>query len=231
MPKYDIPVWKMCEEVAKSLPEEFAPIDVIRKVLEKYPKVKPVTIRCQVFASTPNHPSNKYYPTSHKLFYYLGNGKFCLLKKGEENVAVPKELNDEEESKVFSFEFEEDLKHHLVDNLADIEEGLSLYKDDKGNGVEYFTDIGRIDILATDDKSNLVIIEIKAGLATERVCGQLQKYMGWVQRHLAKGKGVRGIIIAREIAESLKYAASISNFIKIKEYEVNFSFRDISLQS
>ena len=80
MPRYDIPVWKMCEEAAKLLPESFAPIDIIRKVHEKYPHVNSMTIRCQVIASSPNHPSSKYYSTSHKTFYYLGSGRFRFLK-------------------------------------------------------------------------------------------------------------------------------------------------------
>ena len=230
MPRYVVPVWKMIEEAAKSLPEEFAPIDVIRKVQEKYPHVNSKTIRCQVIASAPNHPSSKYYPTSHKLLHYLGNGKFQLLKKGEENTTVAPEISDEEEeSRLFSFEFEKDLKGHLVNNLNSRENGLSLYNDVRGNGVEYPADMGRIDILATDSNGDFVVIEIKAGVATERVCGQLQKYMGWVQRHLASGKKVRGIVIAREIGESLKYAVSVLNDIKIKEYEVHFSFHDVSL--
>ena len=37
--KYDVPVWKMCEEVTKELPEIFTPIDVIKKVEEKWPEV------------------------------------------------------------------------------------------------------------------------------------------------------------------------------------------------
>lgn len=44
MTKYDIPVWKMCEEAAKDLPEIFSPIDVIRKIKEKRPDVKESTI-------------------------------------------------------------------------------------------------------------------------------------------------------------------------------------------
>lgn len=80
MPRYQIPVWKMCEEAAKELPEIFSPIDIIRKVHEKYPEVNRTTIRCQVIAASPNHPSSKHYPTSHRLFYYLGNGRFRFLK-------------------------------------------------------------------------------------------------------------------------------------------------------
>lgn len=83
MPRYDIPVWRMCEEAAKLLPETFAPVDIIRKVHEKHPHVNSTTIRCQVIGSSPNHPSSKHYPTSHRLFYYLGSGRFRLLKPSD----------------------------------------------------------------------------------------------------------------------------------------------------
>lgn len=89
MPKYDIPVWQMVYEAAKELPEVFAPIDVIRKVKEKRPEVKENTIRCHVISLSPNHPSFKHYSMRHKLFYYLGNGRYRLLFD-KEKVLVPK---------------------------------------------------------------------------------------------------------------------------------------------
>ena len=83
MPRYDISVWEMCEEAAKSLPEAFTPVDVVRKVHEKYAYVNSTTIRCQITASSPNHPSSKHYSTSHKIFYYLGGGRFRFLRSGD----------------------------------------------------------------------------------------------------------------------------------------------------
>lgn len=86
MPRYDTPVWKMCGEAAKSLPEIFAPVDVIRKVHEQRRHVNSTTIRCQVIASSPNHPCSKHYSTSHRIFYYLGSGRFRLLKPSDKIV-------------------------------------------------------------------------------------------------------------------------------------------------
>lgn len=62
-------------------------------------------------------------------------------------------------------------------------------------------------------------------MAADKVCGQLQRYMGWVKKHLAQDKLVRGIIIAREISDKLKYATSVSPHIEMKTYEVNFTFK------
>jgi hypothetical protein len=229
MSKYDVPVWKMCEDAAKELPETFSVVDIIEKIREKYPNVNNKTIRCIVYGCSPNHTSSKYYPVPSKLFFYLGKGRFRLLNQGEENITVEEEsCVEDEENEEFSFQFEEDLKLSLSRNLKSIEEGLILYKDANGNGLEYPTDVGRIDILSLDSEGNFVVIELKVGLASEKVCGQIQKYMGWVKQNLAKGRGVRGIIIARVISEPLKYAASVSN-IKTKEYEMNFNLKNVEM--
>jgi hypothetical protein len=53
--------------------------------------------------------------------------------------------------------------------------------------------------------------------------------MGWVKRHLANGKNVRGIIVTREANDELKYAVSALGNVKVKEYEVEFTFKDAGL--
>jgi hypothetical protein len=55
--------------------------------------------------------------------------------------------------------------------------------------------------------------------------------MGWVRKQLAKDKNVRGIIITRKAGDDLKYAASIVDNVTIKEYEVEFTFKDANLDT
>jgi len=83
MSRYEKPVWKMIYEVLYELPEIFTPVDVIRRVKKRYPEVKENTVRAHVIALTPNHPSSKYHSIRRKFFYYLGNGRYRLLKPGE----------------------------------------------------------------------------------------------------------------------------------------------------
>jgi hypothetical protein len=233
MSRYDIPVWKMCEEVAKDLPEIFAPIDVIRKIREKRPEVKENTIRAHIFALTPNHPSYKHYGMRRRLFYYLGNGRYRLLKPEDKIPPSTEEISrDEREADTeFSFEFEADLEGHLANNLNDIEEGMTLYTSPKGvNGRQFQTDVGRVDILALDKDGNFVVIELKVGQATDKACSQLLRYMGWIKKHMAENRKVRGIIVCRNATDGLKYAASTLESISIKEYEVHFSFHDADLE-
>jgi len=83
MSRYEKPVWMMIYEVIDGLPEVFTPVDVIRRVKEKYPEVKESTLRAHVIALTLNHPSSKHYSLKHRFFYYLGNGRYRLLKPEE----------------------------------------------------------------------------------------------------------------------------------------------------
>ena len=118
---------------------------------------------------------------------------------------------------------ERDLQIFLTDNLGQIEPGLKLHE----NGVEYNTDVGRIDILALDNKDNFVALELKAGTAKDNALGQLLGYMGFLSSHVPKGKKVRGYIVASDFDERLKYAVRNLPDVALKSYRVNFSFENI----
>jgi hypothetical protein len=232
LPRYEKPVWQMIEDIKSELPPVFAPKDVIVAVKKKYPKVQDVTIRCQLFGLTPNHPSSKYYPSNRKSFEYLGNGRFRLAGSGsleEQPLPIPVEELSDNTDEQFTFSFESDLEDHIVRNLNDLEEGLTLYQEgEERTGQQYVTDVGRIDLLAKDKNGNFVVIELKMH-GFDKTCGQILRYMGWVKHHLAKNQDVRGIIVTGKADDQLKYAASVVRNIKIKEYKVEFTFNDANL--
>ena len=87
--------------------------------------------------------------------------------------------------------------------------------------------VGRLDILAVDGTGRLVVIELKAGRADDRVCGQILRYMGWVKENIARGREVRGIIVANEFSESLKLASKAATELTLKGYRVRFEFIDV----
>lgn len=101
---------------------------------------------------------------------------------------------------------ESQLEAWLSDHLDVVELDLKLYSDKKGPGRQYPAGAWKIDLLAHNSKGVFVVIELKKRLASDQVFGQLCRYVGWVREHLAKGKRVRGIIIAKELDDHLKYA-------------------------
>ncbi len=153
---------------------------------------------------------------------------------GPAGQSVPSENGDEEEDVAeaaldFSFSFEADLRDHLASHLDELEDGLVLFRQGDVAGVEYVTDVGRIDLLAVDPRGDFVVIELKR-IGSDRATGQLLRYMGWVKRVLAGDRGVRGLIVTREADERLRYSVSVLSNVKIKEYEISFSFRDAGLE-
>jgi restriction system protein len=91
-------------------------------------------------------------------------------------------------------------------------------------GQQYPTDTGFIDILAiSKDRSQILVIELKKGRASDSVVGQIQRYMGYVLDEVAEShQTVRGCIIALEDDLRIKRALRINPSIDFYRYEVSF---------
>lgn len=129
-----------------------------------------------------------------------------------------------------SISVERDLRKYLVMNLNSLESGLKVYQDQERTGEEYPVEGGRmrIDILAKDIADNFVVIELKAGVADLSTFGQISAYMGWVKQNLARNGNFRGIIVANDFDEKIKYAVQSVPHIKLKQYKLEFQFEDTS---
>ena len=123
------------------------------------------------------------------------------------------------------------LEQHLEDFLVANWEATTLGKthnlyavEGETTGQQFPTDTGPIDILAiSKDKKELLVIELKRGRASDRVVGQIQRYMGYVLAELAEpGQSVRGVIIALEEDLRLKRALSVAPNINFFRYKVSF---------
>ena len=81
-----------------------------------------------------------------------------------------------------------------------------------------------MDILAiSKDKKELLIVELKRGQASDKVVGQVQRYMGYAVEVLAEtGQTVRGAIIALEDDLSIRRALSVAPNIQFYRYKVDF---------
>ncbi len=139
----------------------------------------------------------------------------------------------EEENVNLGFPVESHLRDFIAKNIESLQVGnssLSLFLDeDERSGVEYPTQVGPIDILAVDSHDNFVVFELKLSRGPDRALGQLARYMGWVKKNLANGKEVKGIIIARNVDEKLKYAAEVMDKVELYEYEMQFTINGVRL--
>lgn len=138
-------------------------------------------------------------------------------------------------SEDMNFAMENHLRDFIAKNITSLNidgKGLRLYVDNNDAvGIEYQTGIGRIDLLAVDDDNNFVVLELKVGKGADYAIGQILRYMGWVKSKLCSDNTVKGIIVAPEIDDRLKYAASMVNDITLYKYQVNFSVEKVSLLS
>lgn len=163
----------------------------------------------------------------NKSFYSMEELKAALENKEEILEANFEEAEEEFKSLPeyeTGFTLEEQLERYIVSNWnsIDFSYNLELY------GRQYSTSVGIIDLLCIDKDSNdFVVIELKKGKESDKVLGQVQRYMGWVKKNLAKdSQNVRGIIITGEYDERLSLAASTNTNIKLKYYGIKFWLED-----
>lgn len=135
--------------------------------------------------------------------------------------------NDPDVEDVSVFALELHLESFLVANWPATPLGKThdLYTvEGESTGQQFPTDTGSIDILAiSKDGTELLVVELKRGRASDRVVGQIQRYMGYVLGELAEpGQSVRGVIIALEDDIRLKRALSVAPNIDFFRYQVSF---------
>jgi hypothetical protein len=125
-----------------------------------------------------------------------------------------------------AFSLEKYLQEFIVSNWSKtpLARKLDLYIEDEEEGVEFNTGVGEIDILARDRSTgDWVVIELKKGHESDRVVGQLLRYMGWIRKNKAgAGEKVRGIIITGMSDDRIKYAVFASQGIEFFTYKVSF---------
>ena len=144
----------------------------------------------------------------------------------EGDIAPSEETEEESE-----FAYETDLRDFLAQHLEKVEKGLALFNDGRGSGVEYLVEGGRIDLLTLTPQNDFLVIELKVSQGRNRTLGQLLYYMGWVQSNLAKGKRVRGAIVAKSIPDDLKLACTRVSDVSLFEYDLQVSLRPITQNS
>lgn len=126
-----------------------------------------------------------------------------------------------------AFALERHLEDFLVQNWAQTYLGkeYDIYEEDGEKvGQQYPTDTGPMDILAIKkDKSELLVVELKKGRASDAVVGQVLRYMGYAAQELAElNQKVRGVIIAQEDDQRIRRALAVTPNIEFYRYQVSF---------
>ena len=120
------------------------------------------------------------------------------------------EENDKEEYFIDSFRQESDLQDFIYRNIKTIFPTYHFYK----GGKEFWLDNKkRLDlILEANDKSHLLIIELKAGEIDKKAFGQISEYLVIAEKQLKKE--VKGLLIGSFFAEH------IPDLLKTSKYEI-----------
>lgn len=177
-------------------------------------------------------PRDKSFPTivfpMHTLAE-LPEEQFRSVVEGSGPSIAPPETESEVEDPS-EFVLEKYLEDFIVSNFDTIFRGrLRVFEDTQGNeGQQYATDIGPIDILAVEAKTKaFVVIELKKGRSSDRVVGQVLRYMGWVKGNLcANGEIVKGLVICRDHDPKLTYALAMTSNIDVRYYSVSFKLKE-----
>ena len=116
------------------------------------------------------------------------------------------------------------LEEFLENNLDTLEIGLSLV------GRQYPTITGPIDLLCKDSNDNFVVVELKKGRTSDRVVGQILRYIGFISDSELErdGQKVRGIIVGREIDKKLEMSlkAIPGVDLQLKTFDANITINN-----
>jgi RecB family endonuclease NucS len=217
---------KAIREYVESEGGKFTADDIKRHITSEYPdKWKATTLQAHLYACVINNPKAYiHHPSTSRFLYRNGDGTFEIYS---ETVHGPNEWaptpGDDETTDVgelieTSVSLERDIEDHLVHQLDSLESGLTLV------GRQVTIDVGRIDILAEDSQGTRVVIEVKVGEAKDSAIGQIARYLGWYTR--TENEPPRGIIVAGEFSDAVRYAASAIANLKLVTYQVQFSFKE-----
>jgi hypothetical protein len=129
------------------------------------------------------------------------------------------------------FALETHLEEFMDKNWNHIDFGKSLqrYVTDEENGRQFPAGQWSIDFLCKDAESgDLVVVELKKGQTSDATVGQVLRYMAWVEENMAEtGQEVKGIIIAGDVDDALRYALKKVPSISVLTYRVDFALQRV----
>jgi restriction system protein len=163
--------------------------------------------------------------------YEIPEEKYRALTRGDVAETSQTAILEEGVQDQAEFVLEKYLEDFMVFNFdAIFKKKLVLFCDPEGSvGQQFDTEeVGVIDILAQEPSSNsFVVIELKKGRESDKVVGQVLRYMGWVAENLCQpGQDVHGMIVCKEPDARLSYALKAAKNVSVKYYRVDFELQD-----
>lgn len=255
---YEKPTRALLKDMVKDLGlrpgQVFTTSRAIQWFAEHYPRLKAASIRAHLVQASTNDRSRLHHPATNEtddLLFKVASGQFRLYEPNKDAAPIHElvagdvareealtEGTDDEESEGTTqaipgssqFLLEKDLQNYLARNLEVIEPGLRLYVDEAEaiSGIEVEAGGRRIDILAIDRNSCLVVLELKVSKGYDRAVGQLLRYVNWVKKELADpDQKVRGIIICRNMTEDLQLACASVLDVELFEYQLSVTVKQV----
>jgi hypothetical protein len=113
-----------------------------------------------------------------------------------------------------------------------LEKGLGVYADEHGKpvGVDFPTPLGEIDLLARDKAGAFVVVMVPEPGDWAQLVSDVVQRIGWVRKHVAGGKEVRGVVVVDHLPEEVGYAAAgVSGTVSFKTFRIAVQFDDIEV--
>lgn len=179
-------------------------------------------------------PDLKFIENKESWFAYFQGGvrqvseeDFRTIAEGREISLAQKIASSKDIVSESQFALEAHLEEFIDQNWPHINFGSELlrYVAEDQNGRQFPAGPWSIDFLCTDKATgDFVVIELKRGKSSDSTVGQVLRYIGWVAENLAKPQQkVRGIIIAKEVDDALRYAIKGLPNVSVLTYQVDFS--------
>jgi len=183
-------------------------------------------------------PNLNFIDNKENWFAYFQGGvrqvseeDFRTITEGRELSLVERLTSSKDVVSESQFALEAHLEEFIDQNWKHINFGsdLARYEVEDQNGRQFPAGPWSIDFLCTDKaKDDLVVIELKRGKSSDSTVGQVLRYIGWVEENLAKSKqNVRGIIIAKEVDDALRYAVKGLSNVSVLTYQVDFKLSTV----
>jgi hypothetical protein len=239
---YDKPIWMLMQDAAAELSPPYTVGEIVAWFAQYYPKIKASSVRAHIKGLTANDPSRHHYQVSGRTALFVRQPDKTLMPydattdtdtDDDEELGDEASLTDEvtlEQSSEFVLEAH--LEEFLVGNWKSIDWGrpLEIWNGFDGQpGHQLVTPVGRLDFLCSDHLANaLIVVELKRGRPSDKVVGQVARYIGYVRTHLAKpGQPVEGLIIAHEADDPLRYAVAAFPGLQLMTYGVTFQLNTV----